>query len=63
MLRLTLRLLPVMVSLSVFVVFITVLPVAGQSPAMPLLYTTPPFAPAQFDPWELATTGVAAQSP
>ena len=79
--RLTLRVLPVIVCLSVFVTFCTVLPLAGQSdlsrlpqgvehqvatgqsPAMPLLYTTPPFAAAQFDPWELATTGVAAQSP
>ena len=81
MLRLMVRLLPVIVCLSVFPVFVSVLPVAGQSdrsrlpqsvehqvatgqsPANPLLYTTPPFAAAQFDPWELATTAVAAQAP
>jgi hypothetical protein len=36
MLRLMVRVLPVIVSLSVFVVFITVLPLAGQSdPSLP----------------------------
>ncbi len=44
MLRLTLRLLPLIVSLSVFVAFVTVLPLAGQSdPSLPS-----PAAPALF---------------
>ena len=45
MLRLIVRVLPVIVSLSVFVVFVTVLPLAGQSdPSLPS-----PAAPAPLD--------------
>jgi hypothetical protein len=45
MLRLMVRVLPLIVSLSVFVVFVTVLPLAGQSdPSLP-----PPAAPTPAD--------------
>jgi hypothetical protein len=30
--------------------------------AMPLLYTTPPFPAAQFDPWDLQAAGIGAQA-
>jgi hypothetical protein len=30
--------------------------------AIPLLYTTPPFPAAQFDPWDLQAAGIAAQA-
>jgi hypothetical protein len=30
--------------------------------AIPLLYTTPPFVAAQFDPWDLQAAGVSAQA-